>query len=603
MLSYDDFIKVHGVLLASSGIPLKLYPLLFRKLAEQTFDGGQHFQIEPMEDGTQRRLLFTSDYLAKESDLFLVDHAWTFRLADAYKQLQEVPGLAERMAALMCLDADLSHTVEVGDTGGAEDDPKLSAEEIVAREVIKVTEGGDASRWLELDDLGIDDHMLSSLDLPHKFPNLLATSLCGNNLKNVENLVKEITQLNNLRALWLNNNPILENDDGRLEDAILQGCLRLEIFNSRFTPHYGEWALGYCGEIYNKDSPECVYHGDHPLLSIDSLDLSDRSISNLLNKAFSPAEMPSLSHLNIRGNPLDHNTASDLLKLLKQFSCLRSLEVDIPGPLGENAFRIFEELPYLAVLNGVSTSRIYESGKSVLGSMLRPRIPEWKAGEPIPDRITDAMWLYLMTYRLADEEKIDETSVMYVMDELGSSLRHSDEPNFRVSPFLYMPRGELESAMSYSIFWPIDDIQKNNECTRDFLLGIGEDKQRLARLTAWFHTPRNYFVKEYERCREWLQSITFTSPLQASPLTSSLYCTNGIALRVYTDIPHVDEFLSRPEFVITSDAKDAHIIWTSMQVDEEVKKAAGLNDQQYINQFPFEACLVMKHHLAETVQK
>lgn len=34
-----------------------------------------------------------------------------------------------------------------------------------------------------------------------------------------------------------------------------------------------------------------------------------------------------------------------------------------------------------------------------------------------------------------------------------------------------------------------------------------------------------------------------------------------------------------------------------------MKKAAGLNDQQIINQFPFEACLVMKHHLAETVQK
>lgn len=40
-----------------------------------------------------------------------------------------------------------------------------------------------------------------------------------------------------------------------------------------------------------------------------------------------------------------------------------------------------------------------------------------------------------------------------------------------------------------------------------------------------------------------------------------------------------------------------------MQVDEELKKAVGLTDDQYINQFPFEACLVMKHHLAETIQK
>lgn len=71
------------------------------------------------------------------------------------------------MAALMCVDTDLSDTVEEGDTG--EDDTKLSAEEIVAREVIKAEEG-DAARWLELDELGIDDAMLSSLDLPRKFP-------------------------------------------------------------------------------------------------------------------------------------------------------------------------------------------------------------------------------------------------------------------------------------------------------------------------------------------------------------------------------------------------------------------------------------------------
>ncbi|KAJ6742690.1 TUBULIN--TYROSINE LIGASE-LIKE PROTEIN 12 [Salix viminalis] len=40
-----------------------------------------------------------------------------------------------------------------------------------------------------------------------------------------------------------------------------------------------------------------------------------------------------------------------------------------------------------------------------------------------------------------------------------------------------------------------------------------------------------------------------------------------------------------------------------MQVDDDVKRAAGITDRQYISQFPFEACLVMKHHLAETIQK
>jgi tubulin--tyrosine ligase-like protein 12 len=36
------------------------------------------------------------------------------------------------------------------------------------------------------------------------------------------------------------------------------------------------------------------------------------------------------------------------------------------------------------------------------------------------------------------------------MDELGSALRHSDEPNFRVAPFLFMPEGNLESSVRLS---------------------------------------------------------------------------------------------------------------------------------------------------------
>lgn len=88
-------------------------------------------------------------------------------------------------------------------------------------------------------------------------------------------------------------------------------------------------------------------------------------------------------------------------------------QVDIPGPLGESAAEIVEALPNLSLLNGVNTSKILESGKSVVDSMLQPRLPEWAAGDPLEDRVINAMWLYLMTYRLADEEKIDETSVWY----------------------------------------------------------------------------------------------------------------------------------------------------------------------------------------------
>ncbi|KAL4613765.1 hypothetical protein ACB092_07G003700, partial [Castanea dentata] len=425
---------------------------------------------------------------------------------------------------------------------------------------------------------------------------------CGNNCR-------EVTKFEQLRALWLNNNPVVKNCDSQLENRVLQGLPKLEIYNSRCTAKFGAWALGFCGGVYGKDNPGSILEGDYQLESVSSLDLSDRCIHNLIIKAFSPVGLPSLSHLNIRGNPLEQNSVAVLLEVLKEFPCLQSLEVDIPGPLGESAIDILESLPKLSELNGVNASKILDTGKHVIDSVLQPLLPEWTAEEPVTDRIISAMWLYLMTYRLADEEKIDETSVWYVMDELGSALRHNDEPNFRVAPFLFMPEGNLASAISFSILWPTQNVQKGDECTRDFLFGIGEEKQRSARLSAWFHTSQNFFYKEYEKHCQKLQSKSLISPSVQSSTTRSIHTTrsthhaDGSPLRVYTDLPHVEEFLTRSEFVIISEPKDADIVWTSTQVDEDMKKAAGITDQQYINQFPFEACLVMKHHLAETVHK
>ena len=49
----------------------------------------------------------------------------------------------------------------------------------------------------------------------------------------------------------------------------------------------------------------------------------------------------------------------------------------------------------------------------MIDSNLHPRLPEWAADEPLADCVINAICLYLMSYRLADEEKLDETSVWY----------------------------------------------------------------------------------------------------------------------------------------------------------------------------------------------
>ncbi|VAH87061.1 unnamed protein product [Triticum turgidum subsp. durum] len=492
--SFEDFARVHQFLLIAAGVPPSLHRRLYRKLADEVFDGGERFSVEPCEEGRQRRLVLASDTaLGREADVFLVDHAWSFRLSDALKQLREVPGLAERMAALMCVDLDRKTEVEESDEQCSENGGGLEhVLQVVEKERIRIQESGsDFAAWLELEELGIDDDMLVALDLSANFPNLVALNLWGNKLQDPEKVMQEIGKCGRLKALWLNENPVLNQCT---EKDVLDGLPELEIYNSHFTRKAREWALGFCGDMVGAENP-CLSVGNISLDNIVTLDLSDRSIHKL-PEVFSSSKLSSLSNLNIRGNPLDQMSGNDLFKLFSGFTQLQELEVDIPGPLGDSAITIIESLPNINLLNGVNALTIVENAKHVVDSALKPRVPEWSPEESLAERVIGAMWLYLMTYRLADEEKFDETPIWYVMDELGSAMRHSDDANFRISPFLFMPEGKLASAISYTILWPICDVHTGEECTRDFLFGIGEDKQRSARLTAWFHTPEKYFIQE-----------------------------------------------------------------------------------------------------------
>ena len=54
------------------------------------------------------------------------------------------------------------------------------------------------------------------------------------------------------------------------------------------------------------------------------------------------------------------------------------------------------------------------------------------------------IWKLAHCYRLATTEKLDETSVWYIMDEFGSAIPHSDTPNFVVVPFLFAPNNKLD---------------------------------------------------------------------------------------------------------------------------------------------------------------
>jgi tubulin--tyrosine ligase-like protein 12 len=76
------------------------------------------------------------------------------------------------MAALVCVDLD--RRVELEDSGEQDQEKSGSLDDVLQvleKERTRIQEkGGDSVAWLELEELGIDDDMLVTLDLPAKFP-------------------------------------------------------------------------------------------------------------------------------------------------------------------------------------------------------------------------------------------------------------------------------------------------------------------------------------------------------------------------------------------------------------------------------------------------
>lgn len=98
---------------------------------------------------------------------------------------------------------------------------------------------------------------------------------------------------------------------------------------------------------------------------------------------------------------------------------------------------------------------------------------------------------------------MDEENIWYIMDEVGSSIKHSDNPNMAVHPFIYSPNNAFDAhTITYSICWPIQDSKENEILYRDYLSGITEEQFRSARFSVWFDTPEQYFEEQLKLYRQ-----------------------------------------------------------------------------------------------------
>uniref|UniRef100_A0AAQ4RE03 Tubulin tyrosine ligase-like family, member 12 n=1 Tax=Gasterosteus aculeatus aculeatus TaxID=481459 RepID=A0AAQ4RE03_GASAC len=120
---FQAFVALHAGALQSSQIPTIYWRSLHHKITNEIYDAGEVFGImrfqqeeddeQQPEDGEKKgreircKVVVTREtglQASEPTSVYLVDHAWTYRVDHARQQLEQLPGLLPRMAALMGLD-------------------------------------------------------------------------------------------------------------------------------------------------------------------------------------------------------------------------------------------------------------------------------------------------------------------------------------------------------------------------------------------------------------------------------------------------------------------------------------------------------------------
>ncbi|KAI1711569.1 tubulin-tyrosine ligase family domain-containing protein [Ditylenchus destructor] len=167
--NYEQFLEVHEAQLLSSRVPQHFWPNLFEKLKKEQLDAGDFFQIIAEENeagGTNNWSVATTRDVASEdpNNIFLIDHAWTFRPNTARMALQEVEGLKERLMNVFGIKMeDFKDSNSCSDYIGSEgeDEPMSTSKTSANKDKVKMgTPKGSGSN---LSDFGDNVSLTTSL--------------------------------------------------------------------------------------------------------------------------------------------------------------------------------------------------------------------------------------------------------------------------------------------------------------------------------------------------------------------------------------------------------------------------------------------------------
>lgn len=198
------------------------------------------------------------------------------------------------------------------------------------------------------------------------------------------------------------------------------------------------------------------------------------------------------------------------------------------------------------------------------------------------------------------------------MDEVGSSITHSDKPNSKLAPIIYSPNNihDDDKVMTYSVLWLTEDLKKHDYFYRDYLHGITEKEWRSSRLLPWFNVFPEYFEKEYRKftdnkppfdAYQRHEEYQTTYPL---PSAIDWDVDSQGPIPVFTDYDEVEKYLNDNRFKLVTDAKQAKILWLTSAIREEENALVSYGCKEsevYFNYFKAESALVSKDNISQLI--
>ena len=193
---FEAFLEFHGPQLKAMGYPQSLERRLFAKLKFEDYDLGEKVQMMFDEDD-DRMYLRTLNEMKKDGDVFLVDHAWTFKQRTIYKNLKDNEKLLERLENIFKKGTKLEMPGE---------SPYVKKRPTLAEVLKQYEESKEPVLAYDLDEYDIET--LTDIKFREEVEEI---SLWGNKILDPNNITEILMKLPNLKALWLNDNPVESN--------------------------------------------------------------------------------------------------------------------------------------------------------------------------------------------------------------------------------------------------------------------------------------------------------------------------------------------------------------------------------------------------------